>query len=209
MFGPCADAAVQGDVAGVATHHFDDEEPVMRIRSVPDLVDRLHGGVHCRIETNGKIRSGNVFIDGARDPDAGDVEFIGKYLGTVEGAVAADHDQSVDPALAQIGIGLLPSFRRPELLGTGGLQDRSTPLDDVGHTAGIHRLDIVFDHPGISSHYAIDFKVMIQSGPHYSPDTCIHAWRISSGCQNADFGYFRGYSVSGHDQSEFYSTLKR
>ena len=39
----------------------------MCIRSIADLIDRLNGSIYSRIKTNGKISTGNIFINGTRE----------------------------------------------------------------------------------------------------------------------------------------------
>jgi hypothetical protein len=175
----------------------------MRIGRVTDFVDRLYRRVHRRIETDGEIRTGNVLVDRTRDADAGDIKFIGEDLCSIERTITTDHHQPVNSALAEIRIGFFPSFRSPEFILSGRLQNRATALDDIGHTAGIHRLDVIIYHARIATNDPKNFQVMIESGSYNGPDTCVHPGRISTGCQYADFGYFRGYSLSGHDETRF------
>ncbi len=46
---------MKGNIACITTHHFYDEDPVMRFHCIPDLVDGTHGCIHGGIKTDSKV----------------------------------------------------------------------------------------------------------------------------------------------------------
>src|SRR5690606_16150935 len=87
--------------ARMAAHDLDHQDPVVRLRGRVEAVDRLHGDVHRRVETEGEVRSGQVVVDGLRHADDVDAE-LGELGGDTERVLAADRDQRVDPAGEQV-----------------------------------------------------------------------------------------------------------
>ena len=90
------DARIEGDVAAVAAHHFDDGDALVRIHRITQLVDDFEAGIHRRIEAQRIVGIFEVVVDGAGDADRGDAVIFGERLCPAEGAVAADDDEAFD-----------------------------------------------------------------------------------------------------------------
>src|SRR5687768_8887017 len=129
---------MQCDVAGIATHHFNNKKPVMRIRCIPDLIYRLNRCVNGSVEADCKIGSCNVFINGTGQANAGNIKFVAEDLRTAETAITSQNHQSVYTTSFQVLICFLPTLEFHELLATSSLQYRATSLYDVGYTAALH-----------------------------------------------------------------------
>ena len=154
MFCAGSNTAVQGNIACVAAHNLYNEKAVVRIGGIAYFVDGFHGGIDRGIKANGKVGAGNIFIDGTGQADTGDVEFVAQLMGSPEGTVPADDDQTIDSQLLQVAIRLFPALVFEKFLATGGLQDRPPPLNDVGHAPRMHGYNIILDHPTIPPHDA-------------------------------------------------------
>src|SRR6185437_3146235 len=185
-----SDAAVERDITGVPAHHFDDEETIVGVRGVPDLIDGFYGGIHGRIETDGKIGTRNIFIDGAGKADTGDIELFAEFMGAPEGTVAADDHQAIDTQFFEVGVGLFPAFVFKEFLTPCSFEYCSAALDDIGDAAAVHRYDIVFDHSAITPHDPKYLQSIINTGTNNGTDGCIHSRSITAGSEYANFSDF-------------------
>lgn len=74
--------AVLGEETGVASHHLDKENSVVRGGCIPDFVHTLHNGVQGRIISDCKIGTVQVIVDGTGQSYARDRVFLGKYAGS-------------------------------------------------------------------------------------------------------------------------------
>ena len=63
---------MQGDPAGVAAHHLDDDDAVVRLGGRVQPVDRLGGDRDRRVEAEGVVGAGEVVVDRLRDADDGE-----------------------------------------------------------------------------------------------------------------------------------------
>src|SRR5579862_6896547 len=84
------------DKAVPASHDFDDEHAIMRICSVPHLVNCLNSRVDRRIESNRKVRSADLVVDRARNSHHGKTELLMEFESAGERSIPADHDKSFD-----------------------------------------------------------------------------------------------------------------
>ena len=66
-----ADGCGDGQIAGVAAHHLDQEAASVGAGGVPDPVDELHDGVGCRINADSHFCSGQVVVDAGGYADDG------------------------------------------------------------------------------------------------------------------------------------------
>ena len=162
----------------------------MGVGGIADLVDRFNGGIDCGIEADGKVGSGDVLIDGARQADTGDIEFGAQLMGAAKGAVTADDDEAIDTELFQVGVCLFAAFMFEEFLAAGGLEDGAAALDDIGHASGVHGDDIVLDHSAITAHDAKYLHSIIYSGTNNGTDGGIHSRSIAAGSEYANFSDF-------------------
>ena len=53
----------------------------MGIRGIPDLINGVDRRIYCRVKTDGKICSRNIFINGARYSNTGDIKFVREISG--------------------------------------------------------------------------------------------------------------------------------
>ncbi len=131
-FAPPAMPGVQGDPAGVAAHHLDDEDPVVGLGGGVQPVDRLGRDVHRRVEAEGEVGAGEVVVDGLGYADHIDAE-VGQLGRDPEGVLAADRDQRVDAVLGEVRLDLLHAAVDLERVGPRGPQDRAATRQDPAH----------------------------------------------------------------------------
>ena len=112
----------------------------MRCRSITYLIDCLHGGIDCRIESDGVIGAGNVQIDGSRN--ANGINAKGCQLtGSPERTVTADDYDAVNTVLVADLRALLLTFRRYKLHTSCCVQDGTSTENDIGHIGTAHVYD--------------------------------------------------------------------
>ena len=112
------DAAPQSDIARISSHNLDDTAALMRGRSIPHLIDCLHGRVDCRIKSNGILCTGNIQINGSRQPN-GINAMSGQGLRAAVRTVAADDHQTVYAMLMADIRSFLLAFLRAEFVTPG------------------------------------------------------------------------------------------
>src|SRR5690606_31826550 len=178
---------MQSDKTRMPPHYFYKEQTVVRICCVADLVYRLHGSVHRRIETDGEIRSVEVVINSAGQADDGDIGILCNELqGAGQSAVAADGDEGVNVVVHQIFVSLPAAFGRHKTLAARCFQYGATPVDDVAHIGGFQPFDVAVNHAFISPHDAVDVQVVVECVANNCADGGIHARRVTAGCKYCD-----------------------
>ena len=65
IFATGRNACVEGNVTGIPTHNFDEEQTVVGIGGIPDFVNAFHHGIGGGIKTDGLISTVQVVINGA------------------------------------------------------------------------------------------------------------------------------------------------
>ncbi len=98
----------RGQIAAVAAHYFDDEEPPLGSGGrLPNPVANLSDLVERGVAAEGELRAGDVVADRRGQDDDGDVEFreLGPVFGHQEGGVvglkATDEEETVNVLLRQ------------------------------------------------------------------------------------------------------------
>ena len=112
----------------------------MRRRCIPYLIDCLHRGIDCRVETDRIFGTCNIQIDRARQTDRIDPK-SGHRLRTSVRAVAANNNQTVDAVSAADLRALFLSGFGLKFQTTCGSQNRTALLDGIRNAAGIHIYD--------------------------------------------------------------------
>src|SRR5450432_685162 len=174
IFSTRCNSAVQRDITGIAAHHFNNKKTIMRIRRIPDFVNRFNSRIHGRIKPNGKISSGHILIDGTRNSDTGNFEFGTEFMGTPERTVPSDDDESVNPQFFQIRISPGPSFIFEKFFTTGSFQYGPSSLYNICHTAGVKRDNVIFNNTAITPHNSKHFQSIVNSSADNGPNGGIH-----------------------------------
>ena len=98
--GAAGDAGLQRDPPGVAAHHFDDHDALVRFRRRVQAIDRVRRKRHRGVEAETAGRADDVVVDRLRHADDGNALQV-ELVRDAERAVAADHDQRLQPHLVK------------------------------------------------------------------------------------------------------------
>ena len=93
--GAASNAGGIGDPAGVAAHHFDDDDAVVRVGGGVDAVNGLGGNHDGGIEAKGLVGAVDVVVDGLGNADGVDAVFAEEERDGL-GVVAAEGDEGID-----------------------------------------------------------------------------------------------------------------
>jgi hypothetical protein len=99
--GAAGDTRMGGDPAGVAPHHLDHHHAVVTLGRGVQSVDRVGGDLHGRREPEGELGAHHVVVDRLRHTDDREPEVAVHLAGDAQRAVAADHDEGVEPHLTE------------------------------------------------------------------------------------------------------------
>lgn len=177
--------AVEGKEPGIASHHFDEEEPFVRHGRVAYLVHRLHDGVQGRVITYRRIRAGEVVVYRSGKAHNREVEFGRELPRPGQRTVAAYHHERVDVFALHVLERLPASFEGLKLLAPGRFQDGSAELDDVAYVFRAERFNLSVQESPVSVVDALDLEAVVQGGTGHRTDGGIHAGGIAAGCQYA------------------------
>ena len=122
---------VQGDITGVASHHFDEKQAIVGICGIPDAVNRFYGRVHRRIKADGVVGTVQVIVNRTRNPYERNVVFLGKNIRPGEGTIAPYADAGINIESGEGFESGATSLRLHEALATGRFEDGAPPMDDV------------------------------------------------------------------------------
>src|ERR1019366_4438949 len=84
-----------GDPAGIASHHFDNDDAIVRIGGGVDAVDGLGGDHHGGIEAKGGVGAVDVVVDGLGHANAGHAVLAQEESHRLR-VVAAEGDERID-----------------------------------------------------------------------------------------------------------------
>ncbi len=90
------------DPAGVATHHLDDHDPVVRLRRRVQPVDRLRRDRDGGVEAERVIGAGEVVVDRLRDADDGKAALGVEARSDSERVLPSDCDERVELAVGEV-----------------------------------------------------------------------------------------------------------
>ena len=100
----------------------------MAFRGRVEPVDRVGGDLHRRVEPERDVRPGEVVVDRLRDPDDRD-PVGGELRAGAERALAADHDQAVEPTRVHRPSHTGGAVIERERIEPGASQDRAAAVE--------------------------------------------------------------------------------
>ena len=100
--GAAGEPGMEGDPAGVAAHHLDDQDPVVAVGGRVEAVDRLHRDVDRGVEAEGVVGGAEVVVDRLRHADDLQAVLIVQARGRAQRVLAADRDQPLDAGGLQV-----------------------------------------------------------------------------------------------------------
>ena len=95
------DPAHHCDPAGVAAHHLDDHDAVVRLRGRVQSVDRLGGDPDRGVEAERVVGRAEVVVNGLGHANDGNALGV-QPCGDAQGVLAADGDERVDAKARQV-----------------------------------------------------------------------------------------------------------
>ena len=98
--GAAGDAGVQRDPAGVAPHHLDDHDALVRLGGRVQPIDRVGREGDRRVEAETVRRADDVVVDRLRHADDRHAQ-LAELVGDGQRAVAADGDERVEAQLVE------------------------------------------------------------------------------------------------------------
>ena len=136
---PARHAGVDGDPAGVPTHHLDEHHPVVALRGRMQAVDRIRRHLHGGVEAHRHVGTAQVVVDRLRDTD--DLQpFLRQARRRAERALAADRDEPVQAVPFERRDDLLGPVLEPVGVRTGRTEDRAAARQDAGRLGDAERL---------------------------------------------------------------------
>ena len=197
VLGAPRDADAERDVAARASHHLDQEEPLVRGRGVADTVDRLERGVDGGVEADREVRPVHVVVD-----RPGHTRHLHPLLGreqrrAVKRPFATDDDEPLDPRALEdrrragtpLGIEEFLAPRRP--------QHRPPALDDVGDLGAGERAHLAGEETRIPAPDADHLEPLAERVTDRGADGRIHAGGIAAARQDADASHTRYRRTGG------------
>ena len=97
---PSGNGRVQRDPAGIASHHFQDQHPVMAGGCGHQLVQGVSGGIHRGLEAKGEVGVREVVVDGFGHSDDRAAKFK-KALRNPLRTISANVDDGIDVLMQQ------------------------------------------------------------------------------------------------------------
>ena len=162
-FSATGNGAVLCQETSIAPHHLNEKDALVRTGGVANAVNTLHDGVHRCIVTDGGISAVKVVVDGARQPNDGEVELHSKVACASQGTVASDDDQCIYLFLQASLIGFLLAFWCHELLAAGALQNCAALGDDATDILGGKLFYIIVDESIVTTIDALDSETVVNA----------------------------------------------
>ena len=184
--------SVQRDKSGIATHDFQHHHTVVRLRRRVQLVDRFHGRVDGRVETERRHRAGDVVVDRLRHADHAHA-LGGELRSNLQRPVAADRDDRFDAQIARVlhelirAIHILPrpiglQHRIRERAATiRRFDDRAALIGDPPHAVLGERDDLVLaKEPGVAALNAKHIPAAGTGRKHRSPNDGVESRGVAA-----------------------------
>jgi hypothetical protein len=141
---PAGEAGVQGDPAGVPSHHLDDQRAVVRLGGGVQPVDGVHGDLHGGVEAERVVGGAQVVVDGLRHAD--DVEAgRGQLGGDAQGVLAADGDEGVDTELVEVAAHRLDAVLDLHDVRTAAAEDGAAAREDAAGLGDAERHRVLLE----------------------------------------------------------------
>ena len=185
ILGTVGNTAPQSDVSGISAHYLDDTASLVRGRGILNLIDSLHCSVHCGIEADGVLGTGDIQVNGSGKTDGINAQ-SGQCLRTTIGTVTADDNDTVNTMLFADLSTLLLSFRLLELQATCGSKNGTTALDDIGYILGFHIYDLFIQKTLITFFNTLNLQSSCNSCTNNCTDSSVHSRCITAAGQYAD-----------------------
>ena len=200
--GPAAQARVEGDPAGVAAHHLQHHHPVVAGRGGVQPVKGLGGHGQGGVEAEGAVAAPEVVVDRLGHPDRPD-PVAGQLAGDPLAALAADHDQGVDPEPLGVGGQLLVGGRVADPLAVdlhgrevplvGGAEDGPAPVQQPADRRAVEGPGAgAADQPLVALLDAEHGPAVVDLGrPDHRADDRVQPWCVATAGEHPDASDWR------------------
>ena len=88
--GPARNAGVEGDVARVAPHHFQDHDSIVAGGGEVEPIEGFRGNVHGCVKPDRLFRGGHIVIDRFGNPHKGHAHFRHQIMKNFQAAITAN-----------------------------------------------------------------------------------------------------------------------
>jgi len=103
-----------------------------------------------------------------------------KYFRAFERAVATDNHQTLNAEPFNVGVGPGSSGVGHEFIGTGGAQNGTTAVNNIGYRTQIHWAHVGFYKTAEPPLDTNNLQPVVNSFAHYSTDSGIHARGVAA-----------------------------
>ena len=169
----------------VSAHYFDDSAALVGMRSVAQLINKLHNGVHCGVVADGVLRALDIVVDSSGQTYAGDT-CLRKVSSASEGAIAADnHDACEIVSYADI-LSLEDILPLSEFLAACGENFCTAALDYISNISGGELDHIIVEQTVIAAANADNSEALLDGSSCNCTHCGIHAGSVAAACKYAD-----------------------
>ena len=193
--GAARDARVERNPSGVAAHHFDDHDALVRFGGRVQAIDRVGREVDGRVEPEAVRGADDVVVDRLWHADDGDAA-LAELVCDREGAVAADHDQRVEPDLVKhladaIRVVVRAVRRRHQLMkriaAIDGAEDGAAEPQDARHVARRQHARAIRLEEAVEAVFEADaLDAAVGRGLDDGADDGVQAGRVAAAGEDAD-----------------------
>ena len=135
------------DPPGVPAHDLDQHDPIVALGRGVQAVDRIRCDLHRRGETEREVGSLDVVVDRLRNAENREPVFTVQTACDRQAAVAADHDQPVEPEVTYGLLHVINTVRRVERAPSPGAQHRASTRQHSAHRIDRERCRPPIAHP--------------------------------------------------------------
>ena len=184
--GAAGDPGVERDPAGVAAHHLDDHDAVVRLRGRVQPVDRLGRDGDGRVEAERVVGAVEVVVDRLRDADHREAVLRVQAGGDAERVLAADRDERVQPFALEVLEHVLDAAVDLERVRARGAEDRAAARQDPGDVAALERLDDPLDEPAPALAHGGDLPAAVERPPGDGADDGVQPGAVAAAREDPD-----------------------
>ena len=192
-------ARSQRDPAGVASHHFADDDAVVRLGGGVQSIDRFGGDHHRRIEAEADVGAVEVVVDGLGNANAGHAG-LNQRVGDGLRIVTADGDQRIE----LVGLEDLDAFLDPALdfahIGPRGTKNRAALDQNLVHflQRQLHGVVVEDAAPAFQESDKL-VAVVIDAFPYDRMNDRIQSGAIAAAGQHTNSHRFSPCDIYAHD----------
>ena len=156
FLGSVGHTAPKRNISGASAHYFNNGATFMRSGSIPNLINRLHGGINGSIKADSIVCAGDIQVNCSGHADSINPK-RGKLSGPHKGTVSSNNHHTVNAVLFTDFRTLLLSFGSSELFTTGSIENGASATDNIRYGMAVHIHNFFFQKACVSSHDSLHF----------------------------------------------------